>query len=230
MPIDAALRGQAIEMLKNGHVPGAVHTYLVRAGAPFEESQAMLHELLHLKAQAEAREPARLREQATWMLFQRAPVSDVLAYFTGLGIAEPHARPEIDRIAAIVPQMVPCQTCGRPMLPQHAFFDAQGNQVCKTCNVKNELGAAQERAIQSEENERNNALAIGVLGVFSGAPRLAVRGFVAASRSGPAPGPTTCPRCKLSSGVHVQMLAPHLAAALAPGWTYACGRCGTGIA
>jgi len=216
-------------MLRNGHVPGAVHTYLVRAGAPFDESQALVHELLHLKAQAEARDPARLREEAARMLMQGAPTEYVLQYFASVGIAEEHARPEIERIAEAVKSMVPCQACQSPMVPRDAFFDAQGNQVCKKCNARNEMGAAQERAIQSEKNERNNALAIGMLGVFSGAPRLAVRGFVAASRSGPAPGPTTCPRCKLSSGVHVSMLPPHLAANLQPGWTYACGQCGTGI-
>lgn len=216
-------------MLKNGHVPGAVHGYLVRAGAPFEESQALVHELLALKAQAEARDPARLREEAARMLMQGAPHEHVLQYFASVGIAEEHARLEIERIAEAVKSMVPCQTCGRPVAPREAFFDAQGNQVCKKCNVRNELGAAQERAIQSEKNERNNALAIGMLGVFSGAPKLAVRGFVAASRSGPAPGPTTCPRCKLSSGVHVSLLPPHLAGNLQPGWTYACNQCGAGI-
>ena len=230
MPIDPALRGQAIEMLRNGHVPGAVHTYLVHAGAPFEESQALVHELLRLKAQAEARDPARLREAAAHMLMQGAPMEHVLSYFASVGIAEEHARPEIARIAEAVKSMVPCQTCGSPVAPRDAFFDAQGNQVCKKCNARNQLGAAQERAIQSEKNERNNALAFGVLGVLAGSPRVAVRGFVAASRSGPQAGPTTCPRCKLSSGVHVSLLPPHLAANLPLGWTYACGQCGAGIA
>jgi hypothetical protein len=230
MAVHPTLQAEAVEMLKNGHAPGAVFAHLCRRGVPSEESNACVAELVALKAQADARDPKRLREDATRMLFQGAPIDYVVGYFASLGIAEEHARPEVMRLAEAAKSMVPCQTCTSPMSPKEAFFDAQGNQVCKKCNSRNDLSVAQQRAIEAEKNDRFNAIAFGAMAGVAGGGA-AVRTFANYRASNaPQAGPSTCPRCNLSSGAHVSTLPPHILANLPPGYTYACTQCGMGIA
>jgi hypothetical protein len=217
-------------MLKEGRAPSAVYAHLVQRGAEPNEANACLTELLALKTQAEAANPAKLRAAMARMLFYGATTKDVVAYCASLGVREEHAMPEIERIAASVRSMIVCQRCGQPVLPTDAFFDPSGNQICKICHSSHELGEAQRRVVAAELNEWNMGIAFGVAGVLLHSRQLAVRGFREAAAGRPSAGPTTCPRCRVSSGVRVEILPPHVRANLHPAVAYACQQCGAPIA
>jgi hypothetical protein len=224
------LRASAVEWLKAGRLPMEVYSALVRSGASPEEANACVLELVALKQAAEARDPARLRADAARMLFYGASKDEVARYFAGLGIAPEHAGPEIDKIVDGLRGMIACERCGQPSPPDKVYFDPSGIRICRLCQSGNQARVATQRAIESEQNERNGHLALGVLGVLALSPRVAARGFINANAAQPAPGPTTCPRCQVSSGLHRNMLPPQVQAMLHPAVTYACSRCGAAIA
>jgi hypothetical protein len=143
------LRSAAIEMMKHGAPPEQVHAHLVAQGAPEGEVHAFVSELVRLKREAEARDPARLREQAKWMFVRGASVDDVVRAFEAAGVAAKHARPEAERILAVVRTLRPCQRCGTPIAPSEALFDPQGRSICVVCHSRRDMGVPALRGMDA---------------------------------------------------------------------------------
>jgi len=176
-------RDDAISLLKTGTPPAAIYSRLMAAGMTDAQARSMLDELLALKHKADAMDPARLRNEAIWMLWNGAPAEQVVQHFVAAGVADEHARPEVDRIAVAITKMRPCDRCRRPMDPAAAFFDGYGRQVCKTCNSMDEIGNAQRRVVDG---------AMEMIGVPSWAVQLSQTPYQNQSM---APSTPTCPRC-----------------------------------
>jgi hypothetical protein len=206
-------RSTAIEMMKHGAPPEQVHAQLVAQGAPEAEVHAFVSELVRLKREAEARDPARLREQAKWMFVRGASVDDVVRAFEAVGVAAEHARPEAERILAVVRTMRPCQRCGTPIAPSEALFDPQGRSICVVCHSRDEISRSEQRGVLSAFES------IGMSPLIT----LAASGVVESSTvAAPA---ALCAYCHASAMVHVSALAPAQAAAY-PGASWVCPRCG----
>lgn len=154
MPGQAEWTQQAIAWMKQGHPPEAVHAHLLGLGASDAQARALVEHLLALKRQAEASDPQRLSAEAAAMIAQRAPFEHVLHHLTSRGIAEQHARAEIERLVALhqrsVAAMRACDRCGTPMAPADSYFDRLGNQVCRRCNRQDEVGAAEMRVEEAQ--------------------------------------------------------------------------------
>lgn len=220
------LRSRAIALLKEGTDPAAVFHDLVRAGAGPEDADACVRELLALKAAADARDPSRLRVEASWMFVNGASKEDVIRYFESLGIAREHAAPEVEKLAAAAQQMIACEGCRAPVDVASAYFDKEGKRICTLCERRNQTGEFHQRAVQSLENERNGHLAFAAIGALTLSPRLVARSLVDASRvpslhpSGP------CPRCRSLKTYPTTALDPRFRATLPPSVAYVCGDCG----
>ena len=148
-PADPNLMTHAVEMMKRGVAPDAVWQHLVQLGADADQARALVQQLVALKAQADAQDPKRLLEGAAAMIRQGAPPEVALHHLTSAGIAEEHARPEIDRLLAAhwqrVASMRPCARCATPMVLSESYFDPLGNQVCDGCHRQDEINAGDQR-------------------------------------------------------------------------------------
>ena len=194
MPIDETLRSGAVQLLVAGYQPVEVVDGLVRLGVPAHEAHVCVSELVALKAAADARDPARLRARATWLLFHGAPREEVVQYFETMGIAREHGAPEVERLAIEVRSLVPCERCRTPIAAASAVFDKLGATICGRCDQPDQTREYDRRAVESMEQERaqNVALfgAIGGglgLGVLMGRsattpPEHAAKGRVASAR------------------------------------------------
>jgi hypothetical protein len=149
-PFDPNLTQTAVRMMRQGYADEDVIGYLVQLGADAGVARALVDHLIALKRQAEALDPQRLRAEVAAMIAEGADYEDALGHLTSLGIAEQHARPEIDRLFAAhaqrVASMRPCDRCGTPTVPSEFYFDRVGNQVCAGCHAENEVRAAEDRA------------------------------------------------------------------------------------
>lgn len=141
--INPTMTQEAVDLLKQGAPPATVHDRLVARGAAPAEAQAYVQQLVELKRQAEAADPARLRAEATSMLQHGASPAQVAAAFVARGI--PAAEADIARLAATVRPFVPCQRCRKLMDPGQAYFDNFGNQVCGDCHDQDEINAGDQR-------------------------------------------------------------------------------------
>lgn len=200
-------------MLKQGAHPGTIHQHLVARGMSDADARGVIDELLALKRQAEASDPERLREEAKWMLMQGRTVEQVVQRFAAAGIAEEHARPEAERLLALVRRMQPCERCQSPMLVSEAFFDPAGRRVCRTCHGRDEVGASERRALASDLEE------LGVPAVML-SPMRGVHG--------PEASVPVCPRCRVP-GVHPSAVHPEARRQIHPAWSFVCPRCLGGL-
>jgi DNA-directed RNA polymerase subunit M/transcription elongation factor TFIIS len=141
--IDPTMSQEAVELLKHGSEPAAVYERLVARGATHDDAQGYVHQLLELKRQAEAADPARMRAEATSMLQRGASPAQVAQTFTARGI--PVAEADIARLAATVRPLVPCQRCRQMMDPGQAYFDSMGNQVCSNCHDRDQISQGDQR-------------------------------------------------------------------------------------
>jgi Zn finger protein HypA/HybF involved in hydrogenase expression len=141
--IDTAMSQEAVALLKQGAPAATVFERLVARGAAPADAQAYVQQLLDLKRQAEASDPARLRAEATSMLQHGASPAQVAQAFTARGI--PCAEADIARIAATVRPFVPCQRCRQLMDPGQTYFDQMGNQVCSNCHDRDQISAGDQR-------------------------------------------------------------------------------------
>jgi hypothetical protein len=209
------VEAEAIEWMKAGAAPGEVHARLLAHGVADGNARAIVDRLVALKRQAEAMDPARMREEAKWMLFRGAPIEHVVAHFCAMGVSPEHALPEAERIAAAVRRMVPCERCASPVVPEEAFFDPQGRRVCKRCNTLDTIDAGERRVVE------------GVLEMV-GVPAIAAQSVAGAPNVAYRQAPW-CARCQRASGVHVNALPPQYRAHVHPGWLYVCGYCMQGL-
>jgi hypothetical protein len=147
-PIDA-LTNEAVALLKRGVDPSAVVHQLMERGADPQSAHALVTRLVQLKQQAEANDPKRLLQQAAAMIAQGASGEQALQVLTSAGIAEVHARPEIEKLLAAHHQRLaslrPCGRCGTLTAPADFYFDRLGNQVCERCNAVGALEATEQR-------------------------------------------------------------------------------------
>jgi hypothetical protein len=216
-PVDPKLGEEAVAMMKTGVQPGVVFERLVTSGVAAEEARAYVDQLVAFKQQAEAMDPTRLRNEAIWMFWQGAPATNVVEHFVRAGVALEHAVPAVERIEADVRKMRPCDRCRRPLVPAEAFFDAMGQQICKTCHALVEIGNSERRVIEG---------ALEMVGV----PAFAINATASVPYAYQAtPAAPFCGTCRMNSGVHVSAVHPAQRAHLHPGWSYLCGRCGAGL-
>lgn len=203
-------------MMKAGHHPASVFAQLRARGVADLDARAYVDQLVALKQQAAAMDPTRLREEAKWMLWQGAPAEQVVERFKSLGIAEEHARPEVERILASLRTMRACDRCRMPMAPEETFLDTSGASVCRRCHARNEIHASERRVFE------------GALEMVTGSPLIgnALGNMYDTSRPDIAP---YCGRCRMATGIHVNALDPPRRASIPPGWTFVCNTCGNGI-
>ncbi len=225
MAITEEQRVLAIDMLKDGHPPEAVHARLVELGGANDEVYAFVSELVRLKSEAAARDPARLREEAKWILLRGGTVEDVVAAFAAVGVAGEHARPEAERILARVRTMRPCARCQMPMTPTETIFDTMGRSICLRCHTRDEIARSEQRGMLSEMES------FGLGGPFIG---MAVGAIVQHTQAPPdtayptgpsAPAGPMCPSCRASALVSTSTLPPHHPAS-SSGALWVCFRCG----
>jgi len=222
MPITDEQRTTAIDMMKNERPPEAVHARLVEMGASNDEVYAFVSDLVRLKNEAAARDPARLREEAKWILIRGGTVEDVVAAFGAVGVASEHARPEAERMLALVRTMRPCMRCRSPMMPTEVMFDTGGNSICPRCHTRDEIVRSEQRGIVSEMEN---------LGMVSPLMGLAIASMVERSQAPPIappefPAGPPCPQCRAPTLVSTSTLPPHHAAA-ASGARWVCRSCGS---
>jgi len=133
--IDPTMSQKPSSSSSQGHPRRRCSIRLVTRGAERGEAQAYVQQLLALKSQAEAADPARLRADATSMLQQGSDARPGRAV-TSRRAEIPAAEADIARLAATVRRLVPCQRCRQPMDPADTYFDQLGNQVCGNCVTK----------------------------------------------------------------------------------------------
>lgn len=212
------LKPRAVELLKQGQSADALHWQFVGEGYDPEEVRAVLTELVALQHQAAAMDPARLREEAKWMLFRGASIEDVVQHFVRVGIPEEHARPEAQRIEASVARLRPCQRCGTPTDPEQFYMDLSGFKICRGCNLRDEIGRSEQRGIARDLE------AVGALGVGG----MLVTSMISNSIANQAHGMTAnpfCAHCKQPSGFHVAAVDPQTRARLDPTAEWVCRLC-----
>lgn len=207
-PSEADLTNEAVALMKRGAAPDAVCGHLVQRGADPGRARALVERLLELKRQAESADPKRLLQHAAEMIAQGAPPEAALQHLTAAGIAEVHARPEIERLFAAHRQrlasMKPCTRCGTLMAPADAYFDRLGNEVCDRCHAEDEIGASEQRV----EDARLAAAGVSPLDIQKNNRVL------------------WCPRCQDHSAVlehATHLMSQGLTASTR---TYRCTRCG----
>jgi hypothetical protein len=214
------LRAIAIGMMKDGRPPEAVHARLCEMGGTNDEVYAFVSDLVRLKNEAAARDPARLREEAKWILLRGGTVEDVVTAFGAVGVAAEHARPEAERMLALVRTMSPCMRCRAPMMPNEVMFDTGGNRICPRCHTRDEIVRSEQRGIVSEMEN---------LGMVSPLMGLAIATMVERSQA-PAyaapevPAGPVCPRCRAPALVATSTLPPHHPAA-SSGAAWVCRSC-----
>lgn len=216
-PSEAELTDEAVALMKRGAAPDAVLGHLVQRGADPARAGALVQRLVELKRQAEASSHAgrpapidakRLSQEAAGMIAQGATPQAALSHLTAAGIAEVHARPEIERLYAAHRQrlasMRPCDRCATPVAPSDSYFDRLGNQVCDRCHAEDEIGASEQRA----EDARLEAAGVSLLDIQKNNRVV------------------WCPRCQDHSAVLEH--ATHLMSRglTASTRTYRCTRCG----
>lgn len=148
-PAPPNLANHAVDLMKRGVAPELVVDQLVQLGAHPDQARSVVQQLMLLKQQAEARDPRRLLEDAAAMIRRGAPPDVALQHLMSAGIAEEHARPEIDKLFAAhwqrMASMRPCDRCRTPMVPAESYFDLLGNQVCERCHTQDEISAGDRR-------------------------------------------------------------------------------------
>lgn len=203
-------------MMKQGAHPHVVFGHLVTYGVDQHAARALVDQLVAFKMQADALEPNRLREEVKWMLVQGATEAQATAHLVHRGVAEEHARPEVQRLAREVAESAPCDGCRMPTPKTEVWFDRHGRQLCRRCHAVDELGTAKRRVVESTlEN----------LGVSPFAVQMAS----AASYSRDASAVPYCARCDAYSGTAVAGLRPAERARAPHGYTHVCGRCWAGL-
>jgi hypothetical protein len=219
MSISDEQRAAAIDMLKNGRTPEAVHVRLLElGGGGNDEIYAFVSELVRLKNEAAARDPARLREEGKWILLRGGTVEHVIAAFAAVGVAEEHSRPEAEKLLALVRTMRPCERCRMPVLPKDVMFDTAGRSICPSCHTRDEIVRSEQRGIVSELES------VGMVSPLLGFALSTMVEHSQASAPPPAPIMTggVCARCRVPA---VHPLPPHHAAA-SSGATWLCHSCG----
>jgi hypothetical protein len=218
------LRTRAIELLKQGHTADAIHVMFVNEGQDPNEVRSVLTDLVALQHQAAAMDPKRLREEAKWMLFRGASVDDVVAHFVRVGVPEEHARPEAQRMSDFVQKFQPCQRCGTPTAPDQFFMDLSGFNICRGCNLRDEIGRSEQRGIAREID------AIG--GGFAGSMASSMIAYTIAADAERYHGGTSrpfCAQCRQPTGIHVAWVDPRYRATVDPTATWICHQCGRKI-
>ncbi|HEY8077783.1 MAG TPA: hypothetical protein VIF62_26840 [Labilithrix sp.] len=221
---DLPIRPRAIDLLKQGQTPEAVHVQLVSEGADPEEVRAVLTDLVALLHQAAAMDPERLRGEAKWLFLRGAPVEETARHFVRVGVEENAARAEAERLYASFSKLRPCQRCGELTDPSVFVLDLGGFSICRGCNLRDEIGRSEQRGVAREME------AIGVLGGGLGG---AIVASIAANAMTPSGAITTrpfCGRCRQPWGVHVSTVAPAARVHLDPSASWVCGQCGLKIA
>lgn len=218
------LRTRAIDLMREGHSADALHWMFVSEGQDPDEVRAVLTELVALQHQAAAMDPKRLREEAKWMFYRGASIEDVVAQWVRAGIAEEHARPEAERIRAIAAKLKPCQRCGAPTPPDAFFMDLSGFQVCRGCNLRDEIGRSEQRGVARDLEAVGG---FGLVGVG-----VALTASVAAQaidhQANHYHGHTTspfCAVCKTPSGTHVTWLDMGTRSRVDPTAEWVCRQC-----
>jgi hypothetical protein len=219
------LRPRAIALLKEGHKPEAVHWMLIQEGGSPDEVRTVLTELVALMHQAAAMDPERLRGEAKWYYAQGAPVEEVVRHFVRVGVAEDAARAEAERLYATFQKLRPCQRCGLLTNPTDFVMDLSAFSICKTCNLRDEIGRSEQRGI-ARDLETVGFLAGGV----GGAIIASVASNAMTSTGGAVTTRPFCSRCRQPSGVHMSTVAPAARAHLDPNASWVCGQCGEKIA
>ena len=222
------LRTRAIDLMKNGHSADALHWMFLGEGQDPNEVHAVLSELVALQHQAAAMDPKRLREEAKWMFYRGASLDEVVAHWVRAGIAEEHARPEAERIQAAAAKLKPCQRCGTPTPPDAFFMDLSGFQVCRGCNLRDEIGRSEQRGIARDLE------AVGGIGFVGTGMALAAsiaaqhHEHVANHYHGWTAAPF-CGTCKGPTGIHVTRLDMRTRSQIDPTAEWVCCQCWTKI-
>ncbi len=228
MTITEEQRALAIEMLKDGRPPEAVHARIVELGGTNDEVYAFVSELVRLKSEAAARDPARLREEAKWILIRGGTVEDVIAAFGAVGVAAEHARPEAERMLAIVRTMRPCTRCGAPMLPNEVMFDIAGNTICPSCYTRAEILVSEQRGAAAEMDgyagSGSGLMLMAVVKLIEGPPAYATPPLPTLPTRNPG---AVCPSCHSPALVSTSTLPPHHPVA-SSGARMVCLNCGVG--
>jgi hypothetical protein len=216
-PRPEALTNEAVTPMKQGRPPEMVYSHLLSRGLDGFQARSLVDQLVAFKRQAEAMDPARLREDAKWMLSQGATVEHVVQHFVAAGVSREHATPEVERIASKVREMRPCDRCRSPAAPAELYFDSTGSRICRRCRSLDDIGNADRRAIQSAMEKAAPGLASLALAMGTNQDQrfLTLVPF--------------CSRCRVSSGIHVNALQPAARAQIHPGWQYVCRQCMHGI-
>jgi hypothetical protein len=214
--------------MKRGHTADALHWMFVGEGQDPNEVRSVLSELVALQHQAAAMDPTRLREEAKWMFYRGASMDDVLAHFARAGIAEEHARPEATRMQAVAAKLRPCQRCGTPTPPDAFFMDLSGFDVCRGCNLRDEIGRSEQRGIARDLEAVGG---FGVVGIgVTVATSLAAQAYE--QQANHCHGWTAAPfcgTCKGPTGLHVGRLDMRTRAQIDPTAEWICGHCWTKI-
>jgi hypothetical protein len=146
---ELAFRARAVDMMKQGAPPDAVWHDLVGSGLDGAQATQLVDQLLALKRAADACDPQRLRAEVLEMFWRGAPSEAALHHLLSAGIAEEHARPEVDRLFAEhqrrLATMRPCDRCRKPMDPAQTYFDIVGNQVCRGCHANDQIADGARR-------------------------------------------------------------------------------------
>jgi len=220
------LRARAIDLLRTGHTADALHVQFVNEGEDPEEVRSVLTELVALQHQAAAMDPARLRADARWMFIQGRSIEDVVAHFIHVGVAEEHARPEVQKLFEHFRQLRPCQRCGTPAEPAELVMDLSGFSICAACNLRDEIGRSEQRGIARD---------LETVGAFGGGGGMLAMSLLADAMSTAAAGHghtsrPFCARCRQPSGVHVSQVAAGYRGSVDPSAEWVCAQCGMKIA
>lgn len=218
------LRTRAIDLMKNGHSADALHWMFVGEGQDPNEVHAVLSELVALQHQAAAMDPTRLREDAKWMFYRGAPMEDVIAHFVRAGVAEEHARPEAERMQAAAAKLKPCQRCGTPTPPEAFFMDLSGFNVCRGCNLRDEIGRSEQRGI-ARDLETVGSIGFAGMGIALTASMAAQSIDQNANNYHGWTAAPFCGACKQPSGLHVSRLHMSTRAQVDPTAEWICGHC-----
>jgi hypothetical protein len=210
--------------MKDGHSADALHWMFVGEGQDPNEVRTVLSELVALQHQAAAMDPKRLREEAKWMFYRGASMEDVVAHWVRAGIAEEHARPEAERIRAAAAKLRPCQRCGTPTPPDAFFMDLSGFDVCRGCNLRDEIGRSEQRGIARDLE------AVGSFGMVGMGVTVAtsIAAQAVEHQANHYHGQTAnpfCATCKTPSGMHVTRLHMSTRAQIDPSAEWVCGNC-----
>jgi ribosomal protein S27AE len=215
-------KAEAIALLKEGRPAGEVHAQLVARGVAPDAAGTLVNELLALKqqadaatAQAAARDPKRLRQEAKWMFVRGATLADVVAYFASLGVDEVYARPEAERLQAIARSMRPCPRCGGPTEPSEMTMDLGGNTICKSCSLRDDIRHSEARGVAST---------LESLGMTP----LLVDAVESLSMDAATARPV-CQACHLASGVHISAYDAEVRIRYSVATRWICGQCGRPI-